>query len=132
MFIIPECPKAQVMTEKHHKLSRTWKHSNSSVLVVKKITQEWSKLLHFNETDHKDANTTIEKTEIHSENEENIGVEPVAEPNKLKMMIWTNTKDGKWEIHVIFQAVWAVIKSVEDSLVTFVTKVTNKNLFLLA
>ena len=42
------------------------------------------------------ANTTIEKTEIHSENEENIGVEPAAEPNKLKMMLWTNTKDGKW------------------------------------
>ena len=62
---------------------------------MKKITQEWSKLLHFNETDHKDANTTIEKTEIHSENEENIGVEPVAEPNKLKLMLWTNTKDGK-------------------------------------
>ena len=41
------------------------------------------------------ANTTIEKTEIHSENEENTGVEPVAEQNKLKMMIWTNTKDGK-------------------------------------
>ena len=128
----PWVSKAQVMTEKHHKLSRTWKHSNSSVLVVKKITQEWSKLLHFNETDHKDANTTIEKTEIHSENEENIGVEPVAEPNKLKMMLWTNTKDGKWEIHVIFQAVWAVIKSVEDSLVTFVTKIMNKNLFSLA
>ena len=36
------------------------------------------------------ANTTIEKTEIHSENEE-----PVAGPNKLKMMLWTNTKDGK-------------------------------------
>ena len=27
------------------------------------------------------ANTTIEKTEIHSENEENTGVEPVAGPN---------------------------------------------------
>ena len=70
----PWVSKAQVMTEKHHKLSRTWKHSNSSVLVVKKITQEWSKLLHFIETDHKDANTTIEKTEIHSENEENIAM----------------------------------------------------------
>ena len=62
---------------------------------MKKITQEWSKLLNFNETDHRGANTTIEKTEIHSENEENTGVEPVAEPNKLKMMLWTNTKDGK-------------------------------------
>ena len=41
------------------------------------------------------ANTTIEKTEIHSENEENTGVEPVAGPNKLEMMLWTNTKDGK-------------------------------------
>ena len=78
------------------------------------------------------ANTTIEKTEIHSENEENTGVEPVAGPNKLEMMLWTNTEDGKWEVHVMFQAVWAVIKSVEDSLVTFVTKVMNKNLFSLA
>ena len=41
------------------------------------------------------ANTTIEKTEIHSENEENTGMEPVVGPNKLKMMLWTNTKDGK-------------------------------------
>ena len=41
------------------------------------------------------ANTTIEKTEIHSENEENTGVKHVAGSNKLKMMLWTNTKDGK-------------------------------------
>ena len=78
------------------------------------------------------ANTTIEKTEILSENEGNSGVEPVAEPNKLKMMLWTNTEDEKWEIHVMFQAVWAVIKSEEDSRVTFVTKVMNKKLFSLA
>ena len=52
-------------------------------------------MLHFNETDHKDANTTIEKTEIHSENEQNSGVKPVAGPNKLKMVLGTNTKDGK-------------------------------------
>ena len=32
----------------------------------------------------------------------------------------------------MFQAVWAVIKSEEDSRVTFVTKVMNKNLVLLA
>ena len=48
----PWVSKAQVMTEKHHKLSRTWKHSNSSVLAMKKITQEWSTLLNFSETDH--------------------------------------------------------------------------------
>ena len=48
----PWVSKAQMMTEKHHKLSCIWKHSNSSVLVMKKITQEWSKLLNFSETDH--------------------------------------------------------------------------------
>ena len=48
----PWVSKAQMMTEKHHKLSRIWKHSNSSVLVMKKITKEWSKLLNFSETDH--------------------------------------------------------------------------------
>ena len=47
----------------------------------RKERKEWSKLLNFNETDHRGANTTIEKTEIHSENEENTGVEPVAGPN---------------------------------------------------
>ena len=78
------------------------------------------------------ANTTIEKTEILSENEGNSDVEPVAEPNKLKMMLWTNTKDAKWEIHVIFQALWAVIKLEEDSRVRFVTKVVSEKLFPLA
>ena len=37
------------------------------------------------------ANRNIEQTEIYFENEGNSGAEPVAEPNKLKMMIWTNT-----------------------------------------
>ena len=41
------------------------------------------------------ANATIEKTEIHSENEQNSGVKPVAGPNKLKMVLGANTKDGK-------------------------------------
>ena len=48
----PWVPKAQMMTEKNHKLSRIWKHSKSSVLVMKKITQEWSNLLNFSKTDH--------------------------------------------------------------------------------
>ena len=48
----PWVSKVQVMTQKHHKLSCTWKHSNLTVPVVKKITQEWSKLLHVSETDH--------------------------------------------------------------------------------
>ena len=41
------------------------------------------------------ANTTIEKTEICSENEGNSGVKPVAGPKKLKMVLGTNTKSGK-------------------------------------
>ena len=48
----PWVSKAQMMTEKHYTLSRIWKHSNSSVLAMKKITQEWSTLLNFSETDH--------------------------------------------------------------------------------
>ena len=57
---------------------------------MKKITQEWSNCL-ISVKQVMGANTTIEKTE----NDENTGVEPVAGPNKLKMMLWTNTKDGK-------------------------------------
>ena len=41
------------------------------------------------------AYTRSEKTEIHSENEGNNGVEPVSGPDKCKMVIGRNTKTWK-------------------------------------
>ena len=41
------------------------------------------------------AHTRSEKTEIHSENEGNNGVEPVSGPNKCKMVLGRNTKTWK-------------------------------------
>ena len=38
---------------------------------------------------------SIEKTEMHSENERNTGVESVSEPNKCKIVLGTNTKTWK-------------------------------------
>ena len=78
------------------------------------------------------SNRNIEQTEMQSESEGNSGVKPVTRPKKLKLVLGKNTKSGKWEIHVMYQASWAVIKWGEDSLVTIVTKVMNKNLFSLA